>query len=91
MVPPITAQEIKCFIVKTLDLENTQPDEIGDDEPLFAEGLGLDSIDAFELGIALKKAYCLNLEEGESTSMALHFRTATTLAEFVSSRRQSIP
>ena len=51
--------------------------------------LGLDSIDAFELGIALKKAYHLHLEEGESAGMALHFRTPTTLAAFVTSRSQA--
>lgn len=83
----ISPLEIKRFIVRTLDLEDTSPEAIGDDEPLFADGLGLDSIDAFELGIALKKAYKLDLEGAETATFAHHFRTATTLATFVSSRR----
>jgi acyl carrier protein len=89
MVQDITPLEIKRFIVKTLDLENTRPEDIGDDEPLFADGLGLDSIDAFELGIALKKAYHLRLEESEASTFATHFRTPTTLAAFVKSRQQA--
>ena len=85
----ISPLEIKRFIVKTLDLEDTSPEAIGDDEPLFADGLGLDSIDAFELGIALKKTYKLDLEGAETATFAHHFRTAATLATFVSSRRQA--
>jgi acyl carrier protein len=85
----ISPLEIKRFIVNTLDLEDTPPEAIGDEEPLFAEGLGLDSIDAFELGIALKKVYKLNLEGADTASFAPHFRTAASLAAFVSSRRQA--
>ncbi|HZU53991.1 MAG TPA: phosphopantetheine-binding protein [Holophagaceae bacterium] len=84
----ISPLEIKRFIVKTLDLEDTAPEALGDDEPLFADGLGLDSIDAFELGIALKKAYKLDLEGADTATFAHHFRTPATLAAFVSSRRQ---
>jgi len=87
MVQDITPLEIKRFIVKTLDLEDTKPEDIGDDQPLFADGLGLDSIDAFELGIALKKAYRLDLEGSDASSFAHHFRTPATLAAFIASRR----
>lgn len=85
----ISPLEIKRFIVTTLDLEDTPPEAIGDDEALFGDGLGLDSIDAFELGIALKKAYKLDLEGAETASFAHHFKTPATLAAFVSSRRQT--
>ena len=85
----ISPLEIKRFIVMTLDLEDTSPEALGDDEALFADGLGLDSIDAFELGIALKKAYKLDLEGADTTAFAHHFRTPATLAAFVSSRRQA--
>ena len=88
MVQDITPLEIKRFIVKTLDLEETRPEDIGDDQPLFADGLGLDSIDAFELGVALKKAYRLQLDEGAASGYAEHFRTPASLAAFVSSHRQ---
>ena len=89
MVQDLSPLEIKRFIVKTLDLEDTRPEDIGDDEPLFADGLGLDSIDAFELGIALKKAYRLDLDGADTASFAHHFRTPATLAAFVASRRQA--
>ena len=89
MVQDISPLEIKRFIVTTLDLEDTRPEDIGDDEPLFAEGLGLDSIDAFELGIALKKAYRLDLEGADTAGFAQHFRTPATLAAFVAARRQA--
>lgn len=87
MAQDISPEEMKRFIVSTLDLEDTRPEDIGDDEPLFAEGLGLDSIDAFELGIALKKAYKLDLEGADTANFAHHFRTPATLAAFISSRR----
>jgi acyl carrier protein len=91
MIQDITPLDMKRFIVKTLDLENTAPEDIGDDQPLFAGGLGLDSIDAFELGIALKKTYDLRLEGEKTSSFAHHFRTPTTLATFVATYRQVSP
>ena len=45
--------EIKNLIIETLALEEISASDIKDDEPLFNEGLGLDSIDALELGMAL--------------------------------------
>ena len=53
--------EIKDLIIKTLELEEITPDDIVDNEPLFIEGLGLDSIDALELGMALKKKYNISI------------------------------
>ena len=47
--------EIKTLIISSLELEDITTDDIKDDEPLFGSGLGLDSIDALELGMALKK------------------------------------
>ncbi len=91
MIQDITPLEMKRFIVRTLDLENTTPEDIGDDQPLFAGGLGLDSIDAFEIGIALKKAYGLRLEGEKTSTFAHHFRTPATLAAFVETYRQVSP
>lgn len=88
MIQDISPLVMKQFIVSTLDLENTRPEDIGDDQPLFAGGLGLDSIDAFELGIALKKAYGLRLDGEKTSSFAHHFRTPATLAAFVTTHRQ---
>ena len=50
-------KEIKEVIISSLQLEDITPENIVDSEPLFGEGLGLDSIDALELGVALKKKF----------------------------------
>jgi acyl carrier protein len=53
--------ELKQLIVTTLRLEDIRPEDINSDEPLFSEGLGLDSIDGLELGIAISKIYNIEL------------------------------
>ncbi|WP_263768852.1 phosphopantetheine-binding protein [Propionivibrio soli] len=78
--------ELKKLIIEALDLEDTKPEDIGDDIALFGEdGLGLDSIDALELGIALRKKYQLQLEANDAGNRE-HFRSVNALAELVSSR-----
>ena len=47
--------EVKALIIEALNLEDMTPEDIETDAPLFGEGLGLDSIDALELGLAVKK------------------------------------
>lgn len=75
--------EVKTLIVESLELEDMTAEDIGDDVPLFSdEGLGLDSIDALELGVALRKKYKVQLDKGDSR-LREHFRTARTLADFV--------
>jgi len=77
--------EIKRLIIDALELEDIQPDDIQDDAPLFGDdGLGLDSIDALELGIALRKKYLLKLEDNEAGNRE-YFRSVTSLAQFVRS------
>ncbi len=64
-------REIKQLIVDNLMLK-IGPDEIGDDQPLFGpESLGLDSVDALQLVVALEKAYGLKLADSEATRKAL--------------------
>src|SRR4029077_15373562 len=59
-------RDLKCLVVDVLHLEEIKPEDIGDDTPLFADdGLGLDSIDALELGVALQKKYRLKFERGD--------------------------
>ena len=78
--------ELKLLIIEALDLEDIRPDDIGDDTSLFAdEGLGLDSIDVLELGVALRKKYRLQLIKGDS-QVREHFRSPRTLAEFIHSQ-----
>jgi acyl carrier protein len=79
-------RELKCLVVDVLHLEEIRPDEIGDDTLLFAdEGLGLDSIDALELGVALQKKYRLKFERGDQR-IREHFRSVRTLAELIRSQ-----
>ena len=75
--------ELKCLVVDVLHLEEIKPEDIGDDTLLFAdEGLGLDSIDALELGVALQKKYRLKFERGDQR-IREHFRSVRTLAELI--------
>lgn len=76
-------QELKALIISALDLEEISVNDIDTDMPLFgADGLGLDSIDALELGVALKKKYSIQLEAGDSRTRE-HFRSVATLAALV--------
>ena len=79
-------RELKCFVVDVLHLEEVKPEDIGDDTLLFSdEGLGLDSIDALELGVALQKKYRLHFERGDQR-IREHFRSVRTLAELIRSQ-----
>ena len=79
--------EIKRLIIDALELEDIEVDDIDDDAPLFGDGgLGLDSIDALELGIALRKKYQLQLEATD-TGNREHFRSVSTLARLVQAQR----
>ncbi|MBU3557190.1 acyl carrier protein [Polynucleobacter sp. Ross1-W9] len=78
--------EIKKLIIISLNLEDYQPEDITSDESLFADGLGLDSIDALELGVALQKKYGLELTNVTKTE-GKHFYSVATLAKFVAENR----
>jgi acyl carrier protein len=80
--------EIKRLIISALNLEDLSPDDIDAGEPLFGdEGLGLDSIDALELGVALRKTYGISIET-VSAEVKAHFATVTALTAFVRAQRQ---
>jgi len=76
-------QGIKTLIIEALALEDITPEDIVTDAPLFGGGLGLDSIDALELGIAIKKKYNVTLS-AEDKENQKHFYSVKTLADFVS-------
>jgi len=78
--------EIKRLIIDALALEDIRPEDIADDAPLFGEGLGLDSIDALELGIALRKRYQLKLEANDA-GMKQYFRSVSSLCLLVERSR----
>lgn len=75
-------EQIKHLIINSLELEDISIDDIVDDEPLFGEGLGLDSIDALELGMALKKEFDLNLSKNKEENRK-YFYSVKTIADFV--------
>jgi acyl carrier protein len=80
--------EIKQLIVETLNLEDVDPQQIDGDAPLFGrEGLGLDSIDALELGIALRKKYGVTLDADDPNTKG-YFRSVHTLAQLLRERGQ---
>ena len=74
--------EIKELIVSALNLEDLRPEAIDSDEALFGDGLGLDSIDALELGVALQKKYGITI--GSVTDQVkAHFQSVRKIAQFV--------
>ncbi len=78
-------KDLKILIIETLELEEITPDDIKNEEPLFGEGLGLDSIDALELGMALKRKYNITLSTDKEQNKKF-FYSIKTLSEFVRSK-----
>ena len=78
--------ELKDLIIQTLELEDITVDDIVTEEPLFEEGLGLDSIDALEIGLALQQKYGVVIEEDAEENQT-HFASIANLAAFVSRER----
>ncbi|MCE0556459.1 phosphopantetheine-binding protein [Motilimonas sp. E26] len=81
------ALEIKELIIEALNLEDITPDDIVADEPLFGDGLGLDSIDALELGMALAKKYQVKLNADSKENKA-HFYSVNTIAAFIQANQE---
>ena len=75
-------QQIKELIINALELEDVKPESIVDSEPLFGEGLGLDSIDALELGVALKKKFGVKFS-AENADNKKHFASVDALAAYI--------
>lgn len=80
--------EIKQLIIDTLNLEDLNVADIDTDAPLFDDGLGLDSIDALELGLAIKNAFGVVLSD-ESEETRQHFKSVATLAAFIQAARSN--
>lgn len=75
------------MLISALQLEDIRPDDIDDEQPLFVDGLGLDSIDALELGLALQKRFGVSLS-ADSAETRRHFASIRALAEFVAAHRK---
>jgi acyl carrier protein len=78
--------EIKEIIISALALEDITTSDIQTTEPLFVKGLGLDSIDALELGLALQKRYGVTVSSDSEENRA-HFGSVRALAAFVNTQR----
>ena len=79
-------EKLKRQIVEQLNLKDIKPENIGDDQPLFVEGLGLDSIDALELIVLMQQHYGVKLEKAEDGPAV--FRTVNSMAEYIESNKK---
>ena len=79
--------EIKRLIVQSLNLEGVTPEAIDPAAPLFVEGLGLDSIDALELAMALRQKYGVRTSADDARNREV-FASVRSLAQFVAANRQ---
>jgi acyl carrier protein len=77
--------ELKQLIIDSLNLEDISVADINSEEALFVEGLGLDSIDALELGMAVQKKYGIKLET-QNEEIKKYFFSVQSLAEFIRTR-----
>jgi len=81
--------ELKHLIINALKLEDISPEQIDSVEPLFGEGLGLDSIDALELGVILRKRYGIKIAT-VTDEVKAHFANIRNLARFILSQQEQI-
>ena len=78
--------ELKELIIEALNLEDMTIEDIETEAPLFGEGLGLDSIDALELGLAIKKQYNVVID-ADDTETRKHFSSVANLAAYINSNK----
>jgi acyl carrier protein len=79
-------ENLKRQIVEQLNLKDIRPEDIGDDQPLFVEGLGLDSIDALELIVLLQQHYGIKLARAEEGPVV--FRSVNSMAEYIMANKK---
>ncbi|MCK4663952.1 MAG: acyl carrier protein [Bacteroidales bacterium] len=79
-------EKLKGEIIEQLNLEEVEPDDIDASDPLFGEGLGLDSIDALELIVLLEKEYGLKIDDPKQGKEI--FYSVKTLAEYIQKNKK---
>jgi acyl carrier protein len=77
--------DLKTQIIAQLNLQDVKPEDIADDQPLFKEGLGLDSIDALELIVLLQQHYKIKLSNAEEGPKVFH--SVKTMAEYITAHQ----
>ncbi len=80
--------ELKQLLIQGLHLEDVSPEDIDPEAPLFGEGLGLDSIDALEIGVMLDRKYGIKLVSNDDRNAKI-FASLRSLAEFVATNRNA--
>ena len=80
-------QEVGSMIIETLNLNDVAVDDIDPEQPLFRDGLGLDSIDALELSLAISRRYGVQIKT-ENTDVAQVFASMRSLSEYIRVNRQ---
>ncbi len=86
----LTAQEhsLAKLIIDTLNLESTEATDIDPEDYLFGEGLGLDSIDALEIALAIKQQFGINIKSGDKNNTEI-FSSLESLSQFIEANRQA--
>ncbi|WP_194789548.1 phosphopantetheine-binding protein [Pseudomonas sp. UFMG81] len=79
-------RDLKQLIIDALGLEDISEQDIDDQQPLFGEGLGLDSVDALELGLAIQKRYGIKID-ADAKDTRSHFTNVASLAAFITARK----
>lgn len=77
--------DLKTQIIAQLNMQDLKPEDIGDDQPLFMDGLGLDSIDALELIVLLQQHYKIKLSNAEDGPKV--FQSVRTIAEYITAHQ----
>lgn len=78
--------ELKAKIIEVLNLEDISVEDINDNDPLFGDGLGLDSIDALELIVLLDKDYGIKLTDPKDGKAI--FQSIETMATYIAANRK---
>ena len=89
MTMRVTTGQLKAMIVQKLNLKAVSAESLGDEDPLFGGGLGLDSVDALELVLAIESEYGIQIQDAEVGKEA--FASARVLCEFINARLQGAP
>ncbi len=87
-IEPLSLEyELKAMIVDDLKLEDVRPEDLEDDKPLFGDGLGLDSLDAVELVLLLRKRYQIEIKDMDEARVP--FSSIAALAKHVRAHRSN--
>ena len=81
-------EKLKVQVIERLNLKDLKPGDIGDDQPLFVEGVGLDSIDALELIVLLQQEYNIKLSNAEDGPRV--FYSIRTMADYITANSGAV-